>query len=278
MIDDRALASKQPLRGLPETRSIGSGASRSDEEMLIALMSDIHANREAFSACLAHAAGYRVDRYVFLGDYVGYGADPGWAVDIVRDHVERGAVAILGNHDEAISATDVNMNEIALAAIEWTRDQLEARQREFLARLPLTVEEQDRLYVHASAWAPGAWHYVTDAYEARQSLEATARRVTFCGHVHVPEVYHLSAKAKLGAFTPVPGADIPLLKGCRWLAVIGAVGQPRDGVPAACYALLDEESDTLTYVRVPYDIDRAAAKIRAAGLPPILASRLELGY
>src|SRR6266511_814872 len=94
--------------------------------MLIALMSDIHANREAFSACLAHAASYPVDRYVFLGDYVGYGADPGWAVDTVMDHVERGAIALLGNHDEAISAARVQMNEVALAAIEWTRTRLDA--------------------------------------------------------------------------------------------------------------------------------------------------------
>jgi diadenosine tetraphosphatase ApaH/serine/threonine PP2A family protein phosphatase len=225
--------------------------------MLIALMSDIHANREAFSACLAHAASYPVDRHVFLGDYVGYGADPGWAVDTVMDHVERGAVAILGNHDEAISSARVQMNEIALAAIEWTRERLDARQRQFLAGLPLVMEE---------------------AYEARQSLEATARRVTFCGHVHVPELYHLGAAAKIGAFTPVAGVGIPLLRQRRWLAVMGAVGQPRDGLPAACYAMLDEEESTLTYVRVPYDVAGAAAKIRAAGLPSILAARLEQGY
>jgi len=246
--------------------------------MLIALMSDIHANREAFSACLAHAASYPVDRHVFLGDYVGYGADPGWAVDTVMDHVERGATAILGNHDEAISATRVQMNEIASVAIEWTRERLDARQREFLGGLPLVREEADRLYVHASAWAPALWHYVTDAYEARQSLEATTRRVTFCGHVHVPELYQLSAAAKINAFTPVAGVGIPLLRPRRWLAVMGAVGQPRDGLPAACYAVLDEEESTLTYVRVPYDVAGAAAKIRAAGLPSILAARLEHGY
>ena len=246
--------------------------------MLIALMSDIHANREAFSACLAHAASYPVDRYVFLGDYVGYGADPGWAVDTVMDHVERGAIALLGNHDDAISAARVQMNEVALAAIEWTRTRLDARQREFLSRLPLTMEEADRLYVHASAQTPAAWHYVTDVHEARQSFDATARRATFCGHVHVPELYHLSAAGKIGAFTPVAGVGIPLLRRRRWLAVIGAVGQPRDGEPAACYAVLDEERRTLTYVRVPYDVAGAGAKIRAAGLPSILAVRLEQGY
>jgi len=246
--------------------------------MRIALMSDIHANREAFSACLAHAAGAKADRYVFLGDYVGYGADPGWAVDTVMDHVARGAIAIRGNHDEAISAARVQMNAVALAAVEWTRTQLDGRQREFLARLPLTVEEADRLYVHASACAPAAWHYVTDGHEARQSLEAAASRVTFCGHVHVPEIYHLSAAGKLAAFTPAADVAIPLLQQRRWLAVIGAVGQPRDGVPDACYAVLDDVGGTLTYLRVPYDIARAAAKIRAAGLPEMLAARLEEGY
>ena len=246
--------------------------------MPIALMSDIHANREAFSACLAHAASYPVDRYVFLGDYVGYGADPEWAVDTIAAYVDRGAIALLGNHDEAISVDQVQMNDIALAAIEWTRTRLDAKQREFLAGLPLTINEADRLYVHASAWAPRAWHYVTDVDEARQSFEATTRRVTLCGHVHIPELYHLNAAAKIGAFTPVDRIGIPLLPQRRWLAVIGAVGQPRDGVPAACYAVLDEGEGTLTYVRVAYDVAGAAAKIHAAGLPSILAVRLEQGY
>src|SRR5947209_11015146 len=110
-------------------------------------------------------------------------------------------------------------------------------QRASPACLRLTVQEACRLYVHAGAWAPAAWHYVTDIAEARQSLEATAHRVTICGHVHVPALYHVSATAKLGAFTPVAGVGIPLLAQRRWLAVLGAVGQPRDGVPAACYTL-----------------------------------------
>ena len=246
--------------------------------MLIALMSDIQANREAFSACLAHAAGAGVERYVFLGDYVGYGADPEWAVDTVMAYVERGATAILGNHDAAISAARVDMNEIARAAIEWTRPRLDRPQRDFLHGLPLTAADDERLYVHASPWMPDAWHYVTDSTEAQRSFEATRCRVTFCGHVHVPEIYRLGTAVKVDAFTPVPEVGIPLLPQERWLAVIGAVGQPRDGEPAACYALLDGQCDTLTYVRVPYDVAQAARKVREAGLPPILSRRLEQGY
>lgn len=246
--------------------------------MLIALMSDMHANREAFSACLAHAAARPVDRYVFLGDYVGYGADPAWVLDQVMDHVARGAIAVLGNHDAAIAKERVQMNEVARAAIEWTRTKLDHEQRAFLATLPLQLEEADRVYVHASAAVPAAWHYIIDAYDARESLEATAQRVTLCGHVHVPAVYHTDPSGKLHAFTPAADVPIPLLQDRRWLAVLGAVGQPRDGVAAACYAVLDDAASTLTYIRVPYDIASAAAKIRAAGLPLILATRLAQGY
>ena len=151
-------------------------------------------------------------------------------------------------------------------------------QRSFLAKLPLSVEDGERLYVHASANEPARWHYVLDSNSARASLEATAAQQTFCGHVHVPALYHVSLTGKLIEFTPTAAAAIPLLRGRHWLAVLGAVGQPRDRNPAACYALLDETHHTLTYVRVPYDIASAARKIREAGLPGSLATRLERGY
>jgi diadenosine tetraphosphatase ApaH/serine/threonine PP2A family protein phosphatase len=244
--------------------------------MLTALLADIHANREALSACLAHAQACGVQRYIFLGDYVGYGAEPGWAVDTVAAYVEAGAVALLGNHDAAVFS-DVDMNETARAALAWTRGQLDDGQRDFLHRLPFTAEEGDRLFVHASAWEPAGWDYVTGPAAALRSFMATPHRMTFCGHLHVPELFHLSMTAKLASFVPVAGAAIPLTPQRRWLAVLGAVGQPRDGIPAASYALLDDERDTLTYVRVPYDVESAAAKVQAAGLPAALSLRLAQG-
>ena len=246
--------------------------------MRIALMSDIHGNREALTACLEHAAQNGVGRYVFLGDYAGYGADPGWVIDTVMAEVERGAVALLGNHDAAVLADDVAMNDAAAAAIAWTRTQLDDRQRAFIAGLPLTVEDDDRLYVHASAFEPGEWHYVTELYSAAKSLMATQAHATFCGHTHVPALFHVSMTGKFASFDPVARVEIPLTRQRRWLAVIGSVGQPRDRDPAACYAVLDDERDVLSYVRVPYDIDGAARKIRAAGLPAVLSARLFEGY
>lgn len=246
--------------------------------MLIALMTDIHGNREAFTACRAHAEQAGVRRYVFLGDYVGYGADPGWVVDQVAALVRAGAVALLGNHDQAAFSAGGDMNQVAREAIVWTRSRLEDRHREFLSSLPLSVEDGDRLYVHASAEAPARWPYVLGPDNARSSLLATRHRLTFCGHVHVPALYRLTETEKLADFRPKSGVAIPLLKHRRWLAVIGSVGQPRDRDPAACYGLYDDEQDTLTYVRVPYDVTTAARKIVDAGLPTVLAVRLEHGF
>jgi predicted phosphodiesterase len=245
--------------------------------MRIALFSDIHANREAFAACLAHAESAGADRYVFLGDYVGYGADPVWVIDTVKSYVERGAVAVLGNHDAAIGVPR-RMSTSAEIALEWTRMRLDGSRREFLARLPLCIEEDERLYVHANAWAPDQWGYIFGPTEAGRSLQATTCRLSFCGHVHVPQLYHLTPGAEIAAFAPLTGKTIPLLRQRRWLAVLGSVGQPRDGIPAAAYAIFDTERSELLFLRVPYDVAAAAGKVRAAGLPFSLSQRLELGY
>ncbi len=247
--------------------------------MRIALLADVHGNLEAFRACLAHARARGADRLVLLGDLVGYGADPGAVIDIAMEEVGRGAIALLGNHDEAVAGHGgTGMNDMAAAAIAWTRNRLTPLQRSFLAGLPLMLEEEGRLYVHAEASAPGRWRYVTDAEAARRSMEATEAHATFCGHVHKPALYSLGDTGKLVGFRPVAGAPVPLARGRHWLAVLGAVGQPRDGDPAACYMMLDTLPQLqASWMRVPYDVTTAAAKIRAAGLPLGLAERLFVG-
>lgn len=246
--------------------------------MLIAVFSDMHGNREAFAACLAHAERAGADEQVFLGDYVGYGADPRWVIETVVRRMEAGAVAIRGNHDEGIGNRRDRFNETARVALDWTSEQLEAEHKEFLARLPLTAERHERLFVHASPFEPAAYHYVLDAEDAARGLQATPHGQSFCGHVHVPALYHLSATGKVAQFAPPAGVPVPLSTQWRWLAVLGAVGQPRDGLPAACYGVIDTVRNTVTYVRVAYDTDTAARKVRAAGLPEVLSMRLMQGF
>ena len=249
--------------------------------MRIALLADLHANREATEACLAKLRRLGYDRLVLLGDLVGYGADPEWMLDSAQAWIADGALAVLGNHDDDVLHADdrasAGKHPDARVALAWTRRRLDAAQRRFLETLPLSIEDDDRLYVHANAWAPAQWGYVANALAAAQSMRATAQRITFCGHVHQPALYHSESDGSARHFAPTPGVAMPLLASRHWLALPGAVGQSRDGNPAACCGLYDTTRGALTLLRVAYDHHAAAAKILAAGLPASLAARLNAG-
>src|ERR1700730_17031625 len=234
--------------------------------MLLAVFTDIHANRQAFGACLDFARARGAERIICLGDVVGYGADPEWTVEKVMDLVEHGAIAVRGNHDSAIGTATLSMNAEAQAAIEWTRGRLSAAQRRFLAELPLTLREDDRLYVPSEASNPSRWRYVQSSADAARSIQATSAHVTFCGHIHQPALYS-SAAAKMTSFVPSSGVSVQLLGGRQWLVVLGSVGQPRDGNPAASFAMLHTATKEITHCRVPYDVEAAPSRIRANGLP-----------
>ncbi|MET4207073.1 metallophosphoesterase family protein [Bradyrhizobium sp. LA2.1] len=245
--------------------------------MLLAVFSDIHGNRQAFEACLKVARAKGAERFVLLGDFVGYGADPEWVVDTVMGLVREGAIVVRGNHDEAVNTTTEAMNAEAQIAIEWTRGRLDVAQRRFLAELPMLVDEKERLYVHSEASSPQRWHYVRSTADAAKSLISTPAHVTFCGHIHRPALYSMSVTAKMTSLVPKTDVSVPLLRGRQWLAVLGSVGQPRDGDPSAAFVLFDTVSCQITYCRAPYDIASAANKIRENGLPPWLADRLSQG-
>ena len=246
--------------------------------MRLALLTDLHANREALSACLAHAARQGVDQYAFTGDFVGYGADPAWVVDTVMAHVERGAVAVQGNHDFSVTRpARPQMHPEAREVIEWTRGQLNGAQLAFLANLPLAREVGGMLFVHASACDPARWEYVTGVEQAGRSLGATTARLVFSGHVHAPALYRRTGDGRVGKHTPGAGQRIVLQPQHQYLAIPGAVGQPRDANNAACYALYDDATRELSFFRVPYDHGAAARRVIGAGLPIVFAMRLVEG-
>lgn len=245
--------------------------------MIIALLSDIHGNLEALSACLKHADEAGAGRYAFLGDLVGYGADPQAVVDTIARYASQGAVVVKGNHDEAVEKTPRYMNESVRAVIDWTRQALSDDGKAFLSSLSLCVRESDFCFVHASAASPQRWDYIDSAAAARRSIDAAQVIYTFCGHVHDQELYFQGAGGKTMAFKPVAGTAVPIGRHRRWLAIVGSVGQPRDNNPAAAYALFDTERERITFRRVPYDHIAAARKIREAGLPVSIAYRVEKG-
>jgi diadenosine tetraphosphatase ApaH/serine/threonine PP2A family protein phosphatase len=243
----------------------------------VALLSDIHANVEALEACLKHAGERGADRYVFLGDLVGYGADPHGVVDIVTRYAGTGAVALKGNHDEAIARASSYFNESAKAALDLARARLSPEHKRFLAALPLMQRDGQECYVHASAAMPERWNYVDSPSAAKRCVEASQATYTFCGHVHDQLLYFENQQGQMCEFRPSPGTPIPVHSHRRWLAIVGSVGQPRDRNPAAAYALFDRRLERLTFFRVAYDAQAAADSIRRSGLPESLAHRVERG-
>lgn len=245
--------------------------------MRIAVLTDIHANRQAFEAVLADIAGHGIDRIALLGDIVGYGGDPEWCVETAAALVDAGAICVRGNHDNAAAGAPEAMSNFARLAMDWTRTRLTDQHRAFLSGLPLTEELGEVLFVHASANDPGAWSYVTSGTRAAPSFRATRARLILCGHVHVPLLASCDRGGKVRQQSFPAGLPIPLLPSRRWLAVVGSVGQPRDGSPQAAWALLDIRRGELTFRRTPYDVAAAAERVRAVGLPPELATRLLTG-
>jgi hypothetical protein len=248
-----------------------------DARMLTALLADIHANFGALEACLRHAREHGAERFASLGDLVGYGPDPAEVIETIL--TVPGAIVLKGKHDEAIEIEPKvrDLNDVAYAAIAWTRTVLSEEQQRFLSGLPLIAREGDTCYVHASAKRPEKWTYVEDANAASASIDAAGAWYVFSEHVHEQKLCFASESRESWLISArsrqrYPGSSAPQVAGPR-----GSAGQPRDGNPAASYALFDGAAHTLTFFRIPYDPMATASRIRAAGLPALLAERIERG-
>ena len=241
--------------------------------MKLGIISDIHGNIEALEAVVGVLRDKGATRFACCGDIVGYGPDPNRCVEIIRG---LDCAGVAGNHDWAAvgSITIRDLNSVAASAVLWTRPLLTESNRLYLENLPLTAEEGPLFIVHSSPSAPDAWRYVLTLREAGREMERFAGGVCVVGHSHQP----LAAERLTGKPARLVRADsFNVLPGAKYFINAGSVGQPRDGDPRACCMLYDGETQSMTYLRVSYDIPAVQAKIRAAGLPEFLASRLETG-
>jgi diadenosine tetraphosphatase ApaH/serine/threonine PP2A family protein phosphatase len=241
------------------------------------IVSDLHANREALDAVLADSAG-RYDQAICCGDLVGYGADPNPIVDWVRANC---SLTVRGNHDKACTGIDDLewFNPVAKQAALWTQTNLTPANADWIRALPQGPLPLDGFQVlHGAPFDED--EYVIAADEAANAFHYLETRVAFFGHTHVQGGFIWNQSRVETIARTSPRSDSQLMEidpACGYLVNPGSVGQPRDGDPRAAYALYDTDAGMLTYRRTPYDIDGAQNRIRAAGLPPVLADRLSVG-
>lgn len=245
--------------------------------MRLGVLGDVHANTEALDAALSALAEQRIDHYVQVGDLVGYGPEPSECIDRIRG---LGATVCMGNHDAAVLGLleTSYFNAYARAAIQWTRPRLRPSDIAFLKSLPYVARQPEFTVVHGSLHLPAQFGYVVSLVEALDCMEKQDTRLCFLGHSHVPAVY-LQRDPGIEGLTMIaqPEGEIRY-QGCsKVLLNVGSVGQPRDEDPRAAYAVVDTEAETIEVHRIEYDLAGAQRKIRDAGLPEILATRLSLG-
>jgi diadenosine tetraphosphatase ApaH/serine/threonine PP2A family protein phosphatase len=240
----------------------------------VAAIADIHANLAALESVFESIDKAGVEEIWCLGDVVGYGADPDFCTELVR---ERCAVCLAGNHDLAVLGTlDISaFSEAAAIAVTWTRDNVADPTLDFLRGLEPAARREGIALFHASPRDP-VWEYVLSAEQAGACLDAQPERVALIGHSHVALYFARGGPDDVRGAQAGDGSTLTLREG-EWLVNPGSVGQPRDGDPRAAWLELDTEEMTARFRRVDYDIDRAAAAIADAGLPQRLADRLRVG-
>lgn len=239
--------------------------------MRFAILSDLHANLEATEAVLADAEARGCDRFVCLGDVVGYNANPHECVAIIQ---KMNCPIVKGNHDEQASLAESSrdFNALAEAAINWTRANLTSGDKAWLRDLPPSRQVDDFTIVHATLDMPNQWGYVFNSLDAAASFTCQHTSLCFFGHTHVA-----------GAFVRDDGVErirvekLTIEPGKKYFINAGSVGQPRDGDWRAAYCIYHADKDYVEQRRVKYDIGATQKKIMEAGLPRLLAERLELG-
>ena len=232
--------------------------------MKIALISDIHSNLQALNSALSSIETHNVDAIYCLGDIVGYGADPSPCIDLVQRHCKG---VVLGNHDLAVARNEGTdyLPRSGQEAIKHNRAKLSKSQLDYLVSLPYTLVADGCTFVHATPKSPENWVRFDTLGTVRDQFDHFDTMFCFVGHTHIPAV----VADRLGVFR--------VRAGSRYIINVGSIGQPRDNDPRLGFVVFDTETLSHELVRVRYDVEGAAARILADGLPKDLASRLSRG-
>ncbi|MCK5216131.1 MAG: metallophosphoesterase family protein [Candidatus Omnitrophica bacterium] len=242
--------------------------------MKYGIFSDVHSNFEAFEAVLKALEEERVDQYVFLGDIIGYGAQPKECLQLLKGLAKNGCLYVAGNHDYAAcgKAKTDRYVRYAIESLEWTRGILDDDDLQFLAAMPLVQQVEDFTIAHANLEAPEKWNYILDIDDVHPNFQRLKNQICFIGHSHRPITFY--AQEGIDWFIQ---DDFLIEEGVKYIINIGSVGQPRDGNPKASFAVYDSAKKSVQIKRQEYDFHATQKKILDAGLPKMLAERLGMG-
>jgi len=233
--------------------------------MRYAVISDLHANRQAWESVLADITSCGVETIICLGDVVGYGPMPQVVLDQVRQWC---AAVVIGNHDAAACGRmDASIfNDEAQAVVEWTRGRIDGDGHGFLNALPAAVEDDEVLFVHAEVIDPERFDYITEPQVAAENLAACEHRMVFVGHTHEQAVF----VERNGVVHECAATDFELVDDCRYLVNVGSVGEPRDPEDLrARYVIFDSGTGEVNFRAVNFDFRGYREDLDREGLPVV---------
>jgi diadenosine tetraphosphatase ApaH/serine/threonine PP2A family protein phosphatase len=242
--------------------------------MRYAILSDVHSNIEALTAIRRALEAEGVDRYICLGDVVGYGASPNECCDMLRDLCD---VTLLGNHDAAVAGRmDYSFYyDAARQALDWSASVLRAENLSWLKTLPYSCRVGQVGFCHGSPLDPEAYEYIFALEQALELLPHSVDlpEVTFIGHSHLCKAFAIGRQDVKDVVSP----RFSLRRGHKYIISVGSVGQPRDYDSRSCCVVYDTERRSVEFVRVEYDIEKSAQKIFDADLALNFGRRLFIG-
>jgi len=255
--------------------------------MKYAILSDVHGNLEALTAVLEDMENRLIKEIVFLGDAIGYGADPEQCFNLID---KKSNLMILGNHDFSVatgSGID-ELNEEAAFAIKWTTWVIKEQSRKKIKNLPLdNIDNGDNSdnslhFVHGSPYKPIEFNYILTDKDAERGFSESKGNIIFVGHTHIPKIfveveYSRTFTGEVRRIKEEVTTELQIESKYRYIINVGSVGQPRDGDSRAAYGIYDSDEGTYFLIRVPYNVEGAAEKIKKAGLPEGLSNRLKSG-
>lgn len=241
--------------------------------MLVAILSDVHANLEALKATVQDLEKQNVEKIHFLGDAVGYGADPNACIKLIDGLCD---IKLLGNHDYVALGLEnpLHFNRMARESILWTQQTLKRKSIEIMSDFEMEETFLDYHLVHATPENPQDWNYLLTVDDAQINFKSFPQDFCFIGHSHIPVIFCLKPDGVVVVINETRHEAIP---GCRYIINVGSVGQPRDGNKDACYLIANTDDNSFEFRRISYDLEKAQKKMEKANLPKFLISRLDSG-
>jgi putative phosphoesterase len=229
--------------------------------VLIAFISDIHANLSALKAAVADAKASGADEIMCAGDLTGYGPFPNEVcnylakqkISTIRGNYDGKVLDVLKNGESIVADMDKKKRKFLL----WTVQQISKTVQHYLEALPESLERElpgkkKLLVVHGSAISNDDNVYPSlTAAALKTKLGDSHPDILVCGHTHVP-------------FLKIFGRT--MVVNC------GSVGQPVDGDPRPAYALVSVNESKVhgNIVRFAYDVQETVTALKNTSLPKAL--------